>query len=93
MSYTGVSIGLEHTVYTVSEGVGDVEVCAVVTNGTVERTVGLSVFTDSSAAGMLIPVFPIQMHCVVYWVGKIGIRVRISHVGLPFHSIRYQSWK
>ena len=51
---TGVTIGLEMPNYTIPEEGGFVEVCAVVTDGTLERTVNITLETlPGSATGWL----------------------------------------
>ena len=50
--FTGVTIGLEMPDYTVPEEGGFVEVCAVVLDGSLERTVSITLQTfPGSAAG------------------------------------------
>ena len=54
-SLTGVTIGLEEPTYTVNEGDGTIEVCAVLTSGTLDRTVTVTLSTsDGSATGMIL---------------------------------------
>ena len=48
----GVTIGLERVTYNVTEGVGTVEVCAVLLNGTLARNAVVTLSTlDDSATG------------------------------------------
>ena len=48
----GVTIGLERTSYPVDEGDGDVEVCAILISGTLERALNITLSTlDGSATG------------------------------------------
>ena len=47
---TGVTIGLEMPNYTVPEDEGFVEVCAVVSDGSLERTVSITLETFAGSA-------------------------------------------
>ena len=51
MVYTGVTIGFEQTVYNVTEGVdASVEICAVLTTGTLEREAVVTFSTSDGTA-------------------------------------------
>ena len=53
----GVTIGFEEEEYSANEGDADVEVCAVVQSGILERTVEVSLVTeDDTALGELLTV-------------------------------------
>ena len=53
---TGISIGFELPRYTVNEGDGSIEVCAVLTSGTLERTVMFTLSTQDDSATSTDPV-------------------------------------
>ena len=48
--FTGVTIGVELPDYTVNEGDGSVEVCAVIVSGTLERTLTFTLSTQDGTA-------------------------------------------
>ena len=52
----GISIGFELPRYTVNEGDGSIEVCAALTNGTLERTVTFTLSTQDNSATSTDPV-------------------------------------
>ena len=54
--HTGVSIGFELPRYTVNEGDGSIEVCAVLTNGSLERTVTFTLSSRDDSATSTDPV-------------------------------------
>ena len=49
MLHTGVTIGVEVPSYTVNEGDGTIEVCAILVSGTLERTVTFTLSTEQNA--------------------------------------------
>ena len=53
---TGISIGFELPRYTVNEGDGNIEVCAVLTSGTLEKTVTFTLSTQDDSATSTDPV-------------------------------------